>query len=152
MTLPEDYTPHFADVEKLAVAVIDPLLRRVTPAGQVVTVFRQHDADLVESGTPVVRVQRVGGGVDDTGVLDHAQVQVAAATPSRAESWSLIGYLRDELTSIEGGTMVTDPDSGERYRIQSITEVSGPVRYTQPDLDQRIVDILLTFTVRKVRK
>jgi hypothetical protein len=90
----------------------------------------------------VVRVHRLGGGVD--GMVDTGTIQLGVIAKSRAMSWAVLGHLRDVLLDFAPG------DVGG-VAVAGIEEMTGPLQLPELSPDRRLVQGLFRVACRKIR-
>lgn len=152
LSLPSWYEGGFEDVEELICDLFTFLLADVDPEIPVVTWLED---EWYKDPFPVLRVHRAGGKASADLPHDHAVVQIAALTRSRAESWELSGFVRQVMAAVSGGFKV--PRSvfrhGERVRTQimSVEEWAGPVQSPDEFIDDRLVTVAYRVLVRENR-
>ena len=96
------------------------------------------EPDEIEGLLPLIIVQRTGGGSPD-GVQDVALVTIAVTAGTRAESWQVMGRIRDRVREASRG-FETDA-----ALIDAVAEQVGPQQVPQLNPDQR--EVQMTFQV-----
>lgn len=96
-----------------------------------------HPDDL-EPMLPLIMVQRTGGGSPD-GLQDVALVVIAVTDTTRAESWALMGRIRDRVRDASRGF-----DSAAAL-VDAVSEQVGPQQIPQLNPDHR--EVQMTFQV-----
>lgn len=149
ITLPEGYRPRFPDSETVVLDMCQPELDRLTPSGTAVTWWPLRDTTKISDGFPLVRVHKVPGKYEAAGHHLNSNVQISVLTGRRDDSWTVLGFVGDELfRKFEHGGRVDHEDG-------SFTMVRGfdvaPVTQQIPDLnpDHRVVQTIFTVTLRR---
>ena len=96
----------------------------------------------LKAGGVVVRVHRLGGGVD--GLIDVGTIQLGVVANKRSTSWAVLGHLRDVLLEFAPGDV-------NGVEIASIEEMTGPLQLPELSPDRRLVQGLFRVTCRKIR-
>lgn len=96
------------------------------------------DPEDFESLLPIIVVNRTGGGSPD-GLSDVALVTIAVTASSRAESWTVMGRIRDR---VRGASRGFDTDAA---LVDAVTEQVGPQQVPQLNPDHR--EVQMTFQV-----
>ncbi|WP_328439111.1 phage tail termination protein [Nocardia puris] len=133
---PDWYQGGFPDRELVVMDLVQTYLNLCTPAGLACTWLPDNVNALVDAGTPVVRVYRGGLGAD--GLWDAAAVQLGVIAATRADSWSVMEYLRQIMLSYEHGGPVRRED-GSITMLQSVSEIVGPQQLPELNPDHRLV-------------
>lgn len=149
ITFPGWYEGGFPDTELLVLDLVQRFLDELDPAGQAVTYLPANYAEIVESGTPLVRVYR--GGMASRDLFDPAAVQLGVIAASRADSWAVMEYLRQVLLSFDHGGPVKRED-GSVSMIDSISEVVGPQQLPELNPDLRLVPATFRVVTRRPRE
>lgn len=99
--------------------------------------------DILASGQAILRIFRTGGKVNRAEKRDEPNVQVAALSNSRDDSWELIEFVRTgvlELGYAEGSVV-----PGTIHKLHYAGEVLGPQLIPEQYRDERLVPA--TFTL-----
>lgn len=106
--------------------------------------------DYYDNPRPVIRVHRHAGRALEGLPFDHAVVQIAAMSQSRADSWQLITFVRHVMAACSGGFKVPRPD-GTHTQINSVEEWVGPVQAPDDFIDDRFIPVTYRVLVRGPR-
>lgn len=153
LDLPAWYEGGFEDVEELICDFLTFLLKDADPEIPVVTWLVD---DYYKDPRPMLRVHRASGKAVESLPFDHAVVQIAALSRSRAESWELMGFVRQVMAAASGGFKVPRSffkENGERVRTQinSVDEWVGPIQAPDEFIDDRLVTCSYRVLVRESR-
>lgn len=130
---PAVYTaPVYPDVE----AVIETLWKRLLTGVNVVTYLEEDYVRRLQDGEAFLRVARTSGHINGEQLRDQARIQTAALTPSRRDSWELIGFVRDTYEAINDGGLVVDGAV-----IRATGEVVGPQLIPEQIRESRLVPV-----------
>lgn len=140
---PADWTPDYPDQETLMLDLIQPWLDELGTGNLAVTWLPDNYVELIDGGTVIVRVHRLGGGLHDR-VLDTGTLQLVVATSKREWSSRITAVLRDRLAGIYPQEMDGTP-------IARISEMTGPLEIPDLSPDPRLVQSLYQMTCRKTR-
>jgi len=110
--------------------------------GSVMTVY--PDSEHFDSLLPVVVVNRTGGGSPD-GIQDVALVTIAVTDDTRADSWRVMGLIRDRVRDAKRG--FEHPDC----IVDAVAEQTGPQQIPQLNPDHREVQMTFQVIVRPNR-
>jgi hypothetical protein len=145
ITFPAWYAGGCPDVER----VLRDLFSGLLPGVQVVSWVPPDYAASLATGTPFLRVFRVGGriNVENRNWVDETRVQLAALCTGRDDSWALIEFVRQILYAYRDGGHVLS--SGSTTFIQVPGEVVGPQLIPEAMRDERLVPV--TFDVHTDR-
>lgn len=102
------------------------------------------DADKFESLLPVIMVNRTGGGSPD-GIQDIALVTIAVTDDSRADSWRVMGMVRDRVRESSHGF------EHPGCIVDAVAEQVGPQQIPQLNPDHREVQMTFQITARPDR-
>lgn len=144
---PAWYEGGFPDSELVVLDLAQTYLDLLTPAGVAVAWLSGDHTDMVESGTPIVRVFR-GGMAAGTGLFDPAAVQIGVVAKTRADSWAVMEYLRQILLSYERGGPVRRLD-GSITQISAVSEIVGPQQIPELNRDHRLVPATFSISLRR---
>ena len=148
VVFPDWYEGGFPDRELVVMDALQPFLDLMTPTGLAVTWLPDDYDDLVRAGHSIVRVYRGGLGVE--GIFDAAAVQLGVIAGTRADSWSVMEYLRQMLLSYKRGGPVRRED-GSITHITSVEEMIGPQQVPELNPDYRLVPATFRVECRQPR-
>lgn len=100
--------------------------------------------DDLDSHLPVIMIQRTGGGSPD-GIQDVAMVTIAVTDDSRADSWRVMGKIRDRVREAAHG--FDHPDC----IVDAVAEQVGPQQIPQLNPDHREVQMSFQIICRPNR-
>lgn len=142
LALPEWFEDNFVDVESL---LID-LFSRIVPD---VGVGCWLPDDWLDDPTPdpqLMFFRLPGSQVDYDRNSDVCQIQVVAITPSRDDSWRLMGLVRSVILPMQGFTVPME--DGFTAKVWSTEEVAGPQLLTpEQQIDTRVVTSVFQIRV-----
>lgn len=128
--------------------MVQPELDRLETDGKAVTWWPERDTTKINDGFPWVRVHKVPGVYEADGLLLKSNVQISVLTDKRADSWSVLGFVGDEVfRKYQHG--------GRIQHATGFTMVRGfdvaPVTQQIPDInpDHRVVQTIFTVTLRR---
>lgn len=129
----------YPNAEDLLKILFEPLV-----SGAGVTSWLPAEAAIEEElrgGGGFLRVYRTGGKINREHNRDEPNVQCAALTASRDQSWSLIEFVRQTLESFESAAVVP----GTIHKLACAGELVGPQLIPEQIRDERLVPV--TFTL-----
>jgi hypothetical protein len=100
--------------------------------------------EILDDGRGILRIYRIGGQINYGENRDEPNVQIAALTKSRDDSWDLIGFARTGVLGPfwEGAAIVP----GTSHKLQCVKENLGPQLIPEPiSRDERLVPV--TFSL-----
>lgn len=144
-TFPTEST--FRDVEDIVCDYLDDILSEVTPQVSSYT-FLPDELDEIlndELQGAVVLVTRVGGAADygSGATTDTAAISLSVFSNTRADSWSLVSYIRQRLYEDSSGFFVRDA------RVTKVDETTGPFDQPFEDPLRRVATFYFNITVRR---
>ncbi|MEV0367509.1 phage tail termination protein [Nocardia fusca] len=148
IAFPDWWEGGYPDAELVVLDLAQTYLDMLTPAGMAVSYLTADHTELVDSGTPVVRVYR--GGTAENRLFDPAAVQLGVIARTRRDSWEVLEYLRQVLRSFKSGGAVRRED-GSLTMIQSVSEIVGPQQLPELNPDHRLVPATFRVTFRYPR-
>lgn len=130
---PDWYKGGYPDIETVLVQLFSELLTGV----EIVNFLEQNAVDRLQAGTAFLRIARTSGHIDGDQQRDQARVQLAAWTPSRADSWELIEFVRQVLEAIDrgGGMWVAGAV------LKAAGEVVGPQLIPEQIRESRLIPV-----------
>lgn len=135
----------FWDAEDIVCDLLERELAEVTPAVRVYTFLPDDLDDIIGAGEAIALVTRVGGYAEygDRAPVDVAGVEVSVLTNTRADSWAIIGFIRQRFYELSSGTVVGDA------RVTGIDETTGPVEQAFDDPLRRMASFYFSISIRR---
>ena len=131
----------YPNIENLLKTLTAPLL------GGVEATYWLPDEQTIESalssGGGFLRIYRTGGKVNFSENRDEPNVQLAALTHSRDESWELIEFIRTGV--LEAFTEAAAIVPGTTAKLACAGELVGPQLIPEQIRDERLVPVTFTF-------
>nr|WP_147265899.1 hypothetical protein [Nocardia puris] len=100
------------------------------------------DGSMWESLSPIIAVNRVGGGVDGDGITDRALMAVVVIAHTRPAAWAAADRVRQRVLAA-GATEV------DGVLIDAVEEVIGNTQVPDITDDNRFVDASYLLSVRR---